>query len=178
MFNCSAPNTIAWLAALGPTIATLFAGIATILVYVRGERFQRQLVRPVLVVRDKIRSESEGVVRWIAQINNEGQGAAHVEMFAVIAGERAIRPEPMQSAAEYWSTVLSALGILDVEQVEGEFVSPPLSIGSGGERVLFDAHVRGQRQQISAAIKSIEIRIDGRSALGERFAIHHRFIGG
>jgi hypothetical protein len=87
------------LAALGPTIATVFAGVATIHVYLRGERFQRQLVRPLMVVRHEISPGLE-YTRWIVNLRNEGQGAANIDAITVVAGEQIIEPEPMPSPRE------------------------------------------------------------------------------
>jgi hypothetical protein len=61
-----------YLAALGPTLATIAAGTATVPVYLRSEKFQKQLVRPLIVVGHKISIESPPFWRWVVEIKNEG----------------------------------------------------------------------------------------------------------
>jgi hypothetical protein len=176
MASCCQHDFVDWLAALGPTLATLFAGATTILVYRRGEKFQRQLVRPLLVIRHKLSPFDELFTRWIAEIRNEGQGAATVDSFTVVAGEEIIEPEPLQAPREYWQTVLYGLGILRVQAVEdAHVILPPVSIATSESVVLFDAQVQGERDAINAAVKKLEIRLHYRSALGETFTLHHRY---
>jgi hypothetical protein len=109
----------------------LFAGAATIVVYKRGEKFQRQLVRPLLAVRHIVIPGPETLTWWIVEIKNEGQGAANIDAITVVAGQEILEPEPLQSPSEYWQSVLYGLGILAVHHVEANIVAPPLSIGSG-----------------------------------------------
>lgn len=164
-----------WLGALGPTIATVFAGLATISVYRRGERFQRQLVRPLIAVRQVINPGANQFTRWIVDIRNEGQGPANIDGITVIAGDQIVEPEPMQSPNDYWHGVIAALGVLRIHSVEGgQVISPPVSI-KGEPFVLFDAHVQGEPEKIGAAIKKLEIRLKYRSSLGERFNLHSRY---
>jgi hypothetical protein len=175
MSGCCHHDLVDWLAALGPTLATVFAGLATISVYRRGERFQRQLVRPLLAVRQAISPNVNGFVRWIVEIRNEGQGPANIDNITVIAGEKIIDPEPMQSPNDYWHGVILTLGILRVHSVEGgQTISPPVSV-KGDPLVLFDASVQGETDKISEAIKKLEIRLKYRSSLGEKFSIHSRY---
>jgi hypothetical protein len=166
-----------WLAALGPTLATVFAGIATIIVYLRGEKFQRQLVRPLLVIRQKFNPmDDERFVRWIAEIRNEGQGAANIDAFTVVASEDIMEPEAMLEPKQYWERVLYALNILRVQRVEhGNTILPPLSVATNEVIVLFDAYVQGTHEGINAAVKRLELRVRYRSSLGETFTIRHRY---
>lgn len=175
MASCCQHDLVDWLAALGPTLATVFAGVATILVYRRGERFQRQLVRPLLVVRHQI-NPNEPFVRWIAELRNQGQGAANIDSFTVIAGEEIVEPEPLQAPKEYWEGVLYGLGILRVQTVaDARTVLAPLSVATNESVVLFDANIQGDRDSLNAAVKKLEIRLRYHSALGEKFTLHHRF---
>jgi hypothetical protein len=174
MSACCQRDLVDWLAALGPTLATLFAGLATISVYLRGERFQRQLVRPLLAVRHRI-NPSDPFIRWIVEIRNEGQGPATIDSITVIADEQIIEPEPMQSPNDYWNGVIFALGVLRIHGLEGgQVVAPPVSIKSE-PFVLFDAHIQGERDKIDAAIRRLEIRLKYQSSLGERFSIRSRY---
>jgi hypothetical protein len=174
MANCCAHDFVDWLAALGPTLATVFAGAATLVVYRRGELFQRQLVRPLVVVRHQVNPGHE-YTRWIVQVKNEGQGAANIDAITVVAGEHIIEFDPMESPRDYWQRVLTSLGLASVLSVDGWRIEPPYSMGSGAEQPLFDAHVQGQREEISTAITKLEIRLRVHSSLGERFVIRHRF---
>lgn len=175
MANCCPHDWVDIVGAFGPTLATLFAGGVAISVYKRGEKFQRQLVRPLLTVRYMINPGHEET-RWIVSLRNEGQGAANVEAFTVVAGERIIEPEPLENPTQYWERVLDALGVLKVRFVEaGHRLEPPVSVGAGQEQVLFDANMYGRGADVSAAIGQLEIRIHGKSGLGEPFLIRHRF---
>jgi len=152
----------------------LFAGAATISVYRRGERFQQQLVRPLLAVRHNINSGTEET-RWILSLKNEGQGAANIEAFTVIAGHRIMEVKPLQTPREYWEGVLTALGLTFRYLESANRLEPPVSLGSGTEHVLFDAALRGKADDIAAAIEKLEVRLHLHSSLGERFVIHHRY---
>jgi hypothetical protein len=64
-----------YLSALGPTLATVFAGIATVHVYLRGEKFQRQLVRPLIVVHHQVSPGAPGSQFWHWRISTVYRGA-------------------------------------------------------------------------------------------------------
>jgi hypothetical protein len=70
--------------------------------------------------------------------------------------------------------VLDAAGILRTQQIEGNVIDPPRSIGGKTGILLFDAYVAGQ-QSIGRAIESVEIRLRCRSAGGETSATSHRY---
>lgn len=160
--------------AFGPTLATVFAGIATIAVYRRGEKFQRQLVRPLVVVRHMISPGHERTL-WNVSVKNEGQGAANVEAFAIVAGDRLISPEPLESPAIYWTRVLDALRIPYHPGLAGWLLAPPVSLAPGAEEPLLEVQLVGNGPQVAEGIKRLQIRLGGVSSLGERFAIHSSY---
>ena len=175
MLTCCHHDWVDILAALGPTLATVFAGIATIMVYIRGERFQRRLVRPLLVVKHKIRTR-ENFTQWIVLLKNEGQVAANIDVMTVVAGAEIMAPKSMQPPDEYWTSVLYACDVFAVQNIrECHTILTPFSIRASDEVVLFDATLRGPRNNHAEAIKKLEIRVKGESALGEPFVIHRRF---
>ena len=95
-----------------------------------------------IVVRNIIRSQSEDVARWIAQINNEGRSAAQVEMFAVIAGERT----SVQSLCSRQQSIGSRCCRRPASLMWNEWKAnsiPRHRASSGRRAVFFDAHVRG-----------------------------------
>src|SRR5580658_4512047 len=111
MANCCPHDFVDWLAALGPTLATLFAGAATISVYRRGEKLQRQLVRPLIAVRQQV-APQEPYWRWKVEIRNEGGGSANIESLTVVAKETISSPEVLESPDMFWARVLLDLGAL------------------------------------------------------------------
>jgi hypothetical protein len=171
MTGCCSHDLLDWVTALAPTAAATGAVVATIYVYRRSEQLQRQLVRPLLVVKHQI---NPGViVRWIVTIQNEGQGAANIEAITVLAGEKIQESQPMQSPVEYWKEALHALGILAFQSLEDtQVILPPYSIPIGGRVVLFDAQIPADTQDIGEAIK---IRLRYKSVLGETYKLHHRY---
>jgi hypothetical protein len=174
MSNCCPHNFVDWLAALGPTLATVFAGVATISVYKRGEQLQRQITRPLLVIHHRV-AQGAPFWHWIIEVRNEGQGPANIEAFTIVAGEEIVELEPTESPTDYWNRVLTALGVLRVHSVTGNAVLPPLSIGGGAEYLLLDAHIGGEPRAINAVIRRLEIRVRYKSALGDQVTLHHRF---
>ena len=174
-----AHDWVDWLAALGPTLATVFAGVATIHVYLRGERFQRRLVRPLIAVRQQVQpTADDGLWRWRVQKRSvtKGEGTANIETLTVIAKEEIHFHEAMQAPDEYWSGVLYGLGgVFRIQRIKGHVISPPLSIGAGSQHLLFDALIVGQRSEINQIVRGLEIRGKCRSAFGELSSFGSRF---
>jgi hypothetical protein len=160
--------------AFGPTLATVFAGVATIAVYRRGEKFQRQLVRPLVVIRHRLNPGHERTL-WNVSVKNEGQGAANVEAIGIVAGDCPNRPGPLQSPANYWEQAMNAVGILHIRSVAGFWLDPPVSLAPGAEEQLFEADLGGNGPDVAQGIRRLQIRLSGQSALGERFAIYSSY---
>ncbi len=174
MGNCCRHDWIDILAALGPTLATIFAGTATVLVYLRGERFQRRLVRPLIVVRQQIESGTP-FWQWRVEIRNEGQGAANIESFVVVAADEIVTFEAMRKPSEYWNDVLLRSGATRVQQVKGNILMPPFSIGAGASHLLFEAQVAGQAADVDTIVRKLEIRGKYSSSFGEQNSFRSRF---
>jgi hypothetical protein len=127
--TCFQHDWVDWLAALGPTLATLFAAAVTISVYRKGEKLQRLLVRLLIVVRQQV-APQDPYWCWKVEIRNEGAGAANIESFTVVAKETILSPEVLEAPDAFWNSVLFELGALGGVKVQASnMVSPPLSIG-------------------------------------------------
>jgi hypothetical protein len=174
MGTCCHHDWVDYLAALGPTIATIAAGTATVLVYLRGEKFQKKLVRPLIVVGHKL-SVSPPLWHWIVEIRNEGQGAANIESCVIVAANEIVTWESPQPASDFWAGVLLRLGALRVQQVKGHIILTPFAIGARETHLLFDAHVAGQVEQADAIMRKLEIRGKYTSSFGERKSFRMRF---
>jgi len=167
MSTCCQHDWIDLLAALGPTLATLFAAAATISVYRRGEKLQRQLVRPLIVIRQGV-DPAAPFWRWRVEIRNEGKGAANIESFTVVAKDEILSPEAMEPPSDFWSRVFNKLGVLRIQKIESaHLVSPPLSIGGGASYLLCDAFFAGERKEIDSIVRGLEIGGICRSELGD-----------
>jgi hypothetical protein len=174
MTGCPQHDWVDYLAALGPTLATIFAGVATVHVYLRSERFQKQLVRPLIVVRQQI-SIGEPFAQWKIEVRNEGAGAANIESCVVIADGDIVPYEPLEGPSAYWSFVLLKLGTLRVQKIDGNVLLTPCSIGAGASHLLFHAHIAGQSAAIEALARKLEIKGAFTSSFGERKSFRSRF---
>ena len=172
--TCCHHDWVDYLAALGPTIATIAAGTATVLVYLRSEKFQKQLVRPLIVVGHKL-SVSPPYWHWVVEIRNEGQGAANIESCTIVAANEIASWEAPQSASDFWADGLLRLGALHVQKVTGNVILTPFAIGAGATHLLFDGLVRGQGTDADAIMRKLEIRGKYSSSFGERKSFRMRF---
>ncbi len=174
MSNCYQHDWVDWLAAIGPTLATVFAGIATVHVYLRGERFQRKMVRPLIAIRQHL-SHDTNFWRWRIELRNEGQGAANIESFTIVARDEIRLPDLSESTIEYWTRVLNKLGASRIEKLDGNIFAPPLAIGAGASLLIFDALIPGQRQDIDRIVSRLEIKGTYTSVFGDAASFRSRF---
>jgi hypothetical protein len=84
--------------------------------------------------------------QWQVKIRNEGQGAANIESFVVIADGDIVPYELLEAPPDYWIAVLIKLGALSVEKLEGSVLVTPVSIGAGDSHLLFHAHIAREQQ--------------------------------
>jgi len=167
------PHLLLWLAILVPAAAAVYAPFA---IYRRQERTRRYLARPLVAVRHQLDPEHGPFTRWMVDIRNEGDDAVNIESMTVVAGDEIIEWDPpLEPPQEYWSRVLYSAGVLRVQQVKGNVINPPRSITGKSDVLLFDAVVGGPRENISDAIRRLEIRLKCRSAAGETSIIRHRY---
>jgi len=175
--SCCGHDALDWLAAIGPTLATLVTAGVAWSAYRSSARIQRRLVRPRIGFRHSVMPFVQGPLglppafMWTIEFHNHGQSAARITQLDVIVDGTVIAPTPLEQPGAYWIRVASLMGVSGLPDVPflGWILTPPESLGAGVGQPLVNAAVMGPTQTIQGLGTRIEVRVTYESAFGERW---------
>ena len=184
MSNACGHDLLDWVAAVGPTIATLAAVGATIWAGIVARRvsgdaidFQRKLSAPRLTILERVRVDSPNLT-LVVELRNEGQTPASIHALRVFAHNREIAPRSLEDPRTYWTNVLKAVGLMRFGSIEGNVRIPPSSIAGNATDLLFQVVLIDPEAHLRTVIGNLRLEIEYRSLWGEHFRIEHQFRAG
>lgn len=176
-------DALDWIAAIGPTVATFAAVVATIwagLVARRVSReaidFQRGLSTPRLAVLERFNPTHEsGGTAWLVEFRNEGPTPANIVRFETFVDGKPWPHKPLQDPAEMWLGILLGLGLKELGRLSGNMIWPVASMAAGSAEPLLNVIVTDPLNALRAARQRLRIEIDFENVWGERKSLIRPF---
>jgi hypothetical protein len=169
--TCCGHDALDWLAAVGPTLATLVASGIAWSAYRSNETTQRLLVRPRLGFRHGIvpAPPPSAAFTWAIALRNHGQSAAKILQVDVLVDGTVIAPSPLEQPGEYWTRIIKLVGVFPQTNTLflGWTINAPESLGAGVEQPLVSGTVLGPVPAIQGLATRIEVRVTYESAFND-----------